>query len=289
MQQITPYRFIKAPARLLGCLLLLEYVIFIFSGTSFSFLTNDPFFTLPADPAFWVFFGTGIPQFIISHHWLGSMLDIITLLLLLSFAYNPLKRGVALSLCVLLFIFYITLMGYLTHRNFQFGFFVVLIPFIFKKPLNRYLAFEATRYFLLFFYFSAALLKFTNNALADPAHFSHMLTSQFTSYFLEGETGFRTDLNLYLVNHTSISHALYIGAFVVELFAFAGFFTKKFDKLIAWGLLLFHFLTWLIMDIGAVGQLSFISMLFLGSAFLKDTEVADSIDYQTNTILKTNG
>ena len=133
MQPANPYRYIKTPARLLGCLLLLEYVIFIFSGTSFSFLTNDTFFSLPADPAFWVFFGSGISQFIISHHWLGLLLDISILLLLLSFAYNPSKRWIAFALCVLLFIFYITLMGYLTHRNYQFGFFLVLIPFIFKQ------------------------------------------------------------------------------------------------------------------------------------------------------------
>lgn len=283
MQPANPYRYIKTPARLLGCLLLLEYVIFIFSGTSFSFLTNDTFFSLPADPAFWVFFGSGISQFIISHHWLGLLLDISILLLLLSFAYNPSKRWIAFALCVLLFIFYITLMGYLTHRNYQFGFFLVLIPFIFKKPLNKYFAYEAIRYFLLFFYFSAALLKLAHNALADPAHFSHMLSSQFTVYYLEGETGFRTKLNLYLINHINISYALYISAFIVELFTFVGFITKKFDKLLAIGLCLFHLSAWLIMDIGAVGQISFIFLLFLGPIFRKDIENVYRIDNQLNT------
>ncbi len=279
------YQYIKTPARLLGCLLLLEYVIFIFSGISFSFLTNDTFFSLPADPAFWAFFGSGIPQFIISHHWVGLLVDILILVLLLAFTYNPLKRWVALALCILLFTFYITLMGYLTHRNYQFGFFMVLVPFIFKKPLNKYFAYGAIRYFLLFFYFSAALLKLTNNALADPAHFSHMLCSQFTVYHLEGETGFRTVLNLYLINHISSSYALYIIAFIVELFTFVGFITKKFDKLIAIGLCLFHLSTWLIMDIGAVGQISFICLLFLGSMFRKDADNFYHTDNQLDTKL----
>ena len=283
MQPSNSYRYIKTPARLLGCLLLMEYVIFIFSGISFSFLTYDSFFSLPADPVFGSFFGSGIPQFIISHHWVGLILDILILLLLGAFAYDPLKRWVAITLFVLLFIFYITLMGYLTHRNYQFGFFLVLIPFLFKKPLNNYYAYEALRYFLLFFYFSAALLKFINNALVDPAHFSHLLSSQFTVYYLEGKTGFRTDLNLYLINHINISYALYIVAFFIELFALVGFFTKKFDKLIALGLYLFHLTAWLIMDIGAVGQLSLICLLFLSTALIKDADNSYRIDFQLNT------
>ena len=253
--------------RILFCIVLFEFLLFIFSGVSFSFLHADPFFSLGADPASWIVYGLNIPQFIIGHHWIGFSLDAGIILLLLLLIRNPFNNRIALGLLVLLFIFYISLMGYLTHRNYQFGFFVVFIPFIFRKDINKFFAFEATRYFLLFFYFSAAFLKLSNNSLFDHAHFSHMLSTQFTPYFVESNTGLRTDINLYLINHVQASYALYLSSFLIEFIVVIGFFTKRFDKWLAILLLAFHFMSWLIMDIAPFGQIGFICLLFLSKSF----------------------
>ncbi|MEO7524708.1 MAG: hypothetical protein ABIT58_11470 [Ferruginibacter sp.] len=266
----------KAVLRIFFCLLLFEVTLFVFSGVSFSFLQGDRFFQLGADPFSWLVYGLNLPQFILKHYWIGFTLDISIIVLFLLFIRNPFSHGLALVLFILLFVFYICLMGYLTHRNYQAGFFMVLIPFIFKKDINKAFAFEAVRYFLLFFYLSAALLKFTNGSLLDPAHLSHMISGQFSAYFLEGNTGFRTHLNSYLMNHEKTGYLLYSGSFLVELSVIFGFFTKRYDKLIAVLLLVFHLTNWLIMDIAPFGQITFISLLFISHSFkVRQDQVVD--------------
>lgn len=249
---------------ILFCIVLLEYLLFIFSGVSFTFLHGDTFFKIEADPVSWFFYCLKIPQFITSHHWFGITLDIAVILLLLLFIRDPVNNRLAILLFLLLLLYYVTFMGYHAHRNYQFGFFMVFIPFLFKNETSKTYAYEATRYFLLFFYVSAALLKLSNQALTDISLFSHLISGQFTPYFLEGNTGIRTDVNLYLIGHPSLSHILYLASFLIELSAIIGFFTKRLDKLLAIVLLLFHFCNWFIMDIAPFGQMAFICLLFLG-------------------------
>ena len=263
MQNSLASRSFTNKLRILFCIVLFEYLLFIFSGVSFSFLHGDVFFNIEADPVFWIFYLLKIPQFIVWHQWFGLLLDIIIIILLLLFIRNPRNNRLGICLFFLLLLFYVTLMGNLAHRNYQFGFFMVFIPFIFKKEINKIYAYEATRYFLLFFYLSAAFLKLSGHSLTSEEHFSHLLSGQFTPYYLEGNTGLRTDLNLYLINHPAVSHILYLASFIAELVTIIGFFTRRFDKWIAIILLVFHFSNWLIMDIAPFGQIAFICLLFM--------------------------
>lgn len=258
---------LTAQLRILFGIVLFEFSLFIFSGVSFSFLHGDSFFSIGADPVSWLIYGLNIPQFFTGQQWAGISFDVLTVLLLLLLIRNPTNYKIALALFVLLLVFYVSFMGYLTHRNYQFGFFVVLFPFIFKKRLNKYFAFELTRYFLLFFYFSAAVLKISNHALAEPAHFSHMLCTQFAPYFIEGNTGLRTNINLYLISHVQVAYVLYLLSFAIEFIAAVGFLTRRYDKMIGALLLAFHFMSWLIMDIAPFGQIGLISLLFISQTF----------------------
>lgn len=281
---ISPVKQNIAALRILFCVVLFEYVLFIFSGVSFSFLTGDRFFIFGVDPAAWLVYIINIPQFITQHHRMGLLLDGLVLFLLLVFIFDPLKHRVAQILFLLLFLFYITLTGYLTHRNYQVGFFMVFFPFIFKKDINKSIAFEAIRYFILLFYVTAAILKLSGKSIFVPEHFSHMLSSQFSLYFLEGNTSLRTNLNLYLVEHPYAAYSLYIGSFLIELSAMIGFFTKRFDKWIAILLIVFHFMSWLIMDIAPFGQIGFLSLLFFSKLFkLSGTAInTNPVDYHNN-------
>ena len=269
MQNMTGNSIFINKLRILFSVVLLEWLLFIFSGVSFSFLHGNSFFSLEADPVSWIFYIAKIPQFITTHQWFGITLDISVVILLLLFIRNPFNNRLAILLFILLLLFYTTLMGHLAHRNYQSGFCLIFIPFMFIKERNRYFTWESVRYFLLFFYFSAAVLKIYNNALSDPAHFSHLISGQFTAYFLEGNTGLRTTINLYLSNHPSVSQLLFIASFIIELTTIAGFFTKRFDKWIAILLLLFHLSNWFIMDIAPFGQIAFICLLFISKDMKK--------------------
>jgi hypothetical protein len=262
--------------RLLLFLLLLEWLTLVFSGVSFTFLTGDRFFSFGVDPLYWLFFGAGIPQAIVSSNILAILADVSITVLILALIRYPAKNLVALGLFILMLCYYTTLTGFLTHRNYQAGIFLVLIPFIFKKPVNRQFAFESVRYFLLFFYISAALLKLVNGSLWQGDLFSGHLAGQFAPYHLEGNTGIRTTFNLYLLQHELLARLLYIGSFCIELACLIGIFTRKWDNLLAGILLLFHAANWFIMDIGAIGQLAFICLLLL-PGFVQEKESGNTL------------
>lgn len=263
MPEVNPITLRKT--RIICCVLLIEILLFIFSGTSFTFLTGDKFFSIEVDPVFIMFYLAKIPQLILQHQWLGILLEVTIIAFLLLLIRNPFDYRVSIPLFVLLMLFYVTLMGHLAHRNYQSGFFIILLPFLFKKGLNKKMAYEAVRYFILFFYLSAAILKISNNALAQTDHFSHLLSGQFTPYFLEGNTGVRTSVNVYLISHPITSYILFLCSFILELITVVGFFTKRFDKWLAVALLLFHTGNWFVMDIAPFGQIALVCMLFISN------------------------
>lgn len=247
--------------RLIFCIVLAEFCFFIFSGVSFSFLQGDQFFNIEADPFYWVIYALYIPQYILSTSWLAIGMDIIIILLLLWQIYKPANNRISILLFIALFIFYLTLTGYLTHRNYQAGIFLVFIPFMFTSGQASQFAFEATRYFLLLFYLTAGVLKLFNPSIVVPDHFSQMLPAQFAPYFIEGNTGVRTSLNLYLIHHPGHAYLLYLFSVLLEMTALIGFFTKKFDRLLGFLFLAFHFANWFLMDIGPIGHIGFLCLL----------------------------
>lgn len=255
--------------RLLLLLIAFEFLAFICSGVSFSFLHGDPFFSIGVDPLYWFFYALNIPQFIIAHQWAGIGADIFVMLLLCLLIKKPSNQIIAWLLLPLMILFYVTLTGYHTHRNFQTGFFLVLVPFSFKALQSRQLAYNALRYFLLFFYFSSAVLKLSSSSIFDADHFSTILQQQFVPYYLEGNTGWRTSINAYLVDHSALTYVLFLTGIVIEGTTIAGFFTKKFDRFLGFVLICFHLVNWILMDIAPLGQLSFICLLFMGRVFNK--------------------
>ncbi|RYD82829.1 MAG: hypothetical protein EOP53_02615 [Sphingobacteriales bacterium] len=253
--------------RIVLAVLAIEWLLFIFSGVSYSFLHKDPFFSLGVDPLYWIFYAVGIPQFILSQQWLAISCDIIVTVLLAFLIIKPGNNRIAIGLMAMLLLFYVTLTGYHSHRNFQAGFFLVLLAFIFRPGKSRVMAYEATRYFLLFFYLSSALLKLFSPSLFDTTLFSEFLKQQFVPYFLENNTGWRTNLNLYLSGNAAMAQIIFFAGIVVELSALAGFFTKKYDWLLGCLLISFHFGNWILMDIAPFGQIAFVCLLFVGKAF----------------------
>ncbi len=261
---------LKIAERLVLIILLIEWLIYFFSGVTFSALYGNNFYDIKVDIFYWIPFLIGIPQWILQIHWVGIVLDICIFICLVYQIYYPVKTTAARILFVLLFLFYIILTAYLTHRNYPTGIFIILIPFLFSKPINRKFAFEAIRYYLLWFYLSAASLKIFSGSVFHPDHFSHFLKHQFTPYFIENNTGWRTSMNEYLVHHIYFAYALFMASFFIELAVIIGFFTKRYDRFLLVMLILFHIADWILMDIAFIGQAAFISILFISSAYHKN-------------------
>ena len=77
---------------------------------------------------------------------------------------HPEDHRIARLLFLLAWCYYATLTACLGHRNFQSGMVFVFIPFLFRLKDNRYLAWEAVRYFILFFTYR---LRYSRYSITD--------------------------------------------------------------------------------------------------------------------------
>ena len=258
---------LKNKLRIILSILFFEYLIILFSGISFTHLKGDALFSIGVDPFFWVVYIAKIPQTILQNTWLALLCDAGIILAFIILIYNPLKNKIALWLFCLLLIFYMTYMGLISSRNYMTGFFLVLIPFLFRGNKSREISFELIRYFLLFFYVSAAAIKIQQSNIYSINYFSNILINQLTPYYLEQNLSIRTDVNLYLIAHPLLARILFLSGTILEFLPLIGFFTKRFDLQLAFLMLVFHFTNWFIMDIAPIGQIAFIYTLFVSKKF----------------------
>lgn len=249
-------------AKQLILLVFIEFLIFQISGVGYTSISHAPYFNIGVDPLYWIFYGLYIPQTMIKYPLIASILDFATLGFLLISLLKFNEKWIRVTV-LLLILYYVTLTGYLGHRNYQSGFVWVLMPLMFKSEKNKMFAFEALRYWLLFFYTSSAIFKIVGDGVFNNNHLSNILTEQLLPYYIEQNLGVRTLINSYLVNFKNMAQVLFFGAIIFEMSTFIGFFTKKYDKLIGIFLIAFHLVNWLLMDISPFGQLSILSIFFI--------------------------
>ena len=265
-QPVKQYRIILS-------ILLFELIIYFFCNIHVSAFVKNTFIGFEQDPLLWLIYFTGLPQFVLSNIFLSCFVDISILFFIGAIIFKPLNKWIAIGLFILLFVFYAVVTAHLGHRNYQSGYLLVLLPFLFSNVKSKQIVFEFTRYFLLFFYVSAAIFKYKTGSLFNNDHFSHAVLNQFTPYFLEQSFSIRTSFNLFLITHHNFASFLFIGATILEFVTIVGFFTKRFDSYLAIFILLFHFANWFIMDIAPIGQIAFICTLFFSKKFSWKTPV----------------
>jgi hypothetical protein len=261
-------------AKQLILLVFIEFLIFQISGVGYNSISYSPYFNIGVDPLYWIFYGLFIPQTIIKYPVIAIVFDFATIGFLLLSLFNFNEKWLRCTV-FLLMLYYVTLTGYLGHRNYQSGFVLVLIPLMFKSKKNKMFAFELLRYWLLFFYTSSAIFKIFGDGLLNENHLSSILIHQNLTYFIEENIGIRTMFINYLINYNFISKLFFCAAILLEISTLIGFFTKKYDKLIGISLISFHLFNWFLMDISPLGQLSILSIFFIISFNKKNYNLID--------------
>ena len=266
--------FLKDYTKQLILLVFVEFLIFQISGVGYTSISHAPYFNIGVDSLYWIFYGLFIPQTIIKYPVIAIVFDFATIGFLLLSLFNFNEKWLRCTV-FLLMLYYVTLTGYLGHRNYQSGFVLVLIPLMFKSDKNKIFAFEALRYWLLFFYTSSAVFKIFGNGLFNVNHLGSIVTNQILPYYIEQNLGVRTLMNSFLMNYKNMTHLLFWGAILLEISTLTGFFTKKYDKLIGIFLISFHLFNWFLMDISPLGQLSILSIFFLNFFQQKKNNLID--------------
>lgn len=241
--------------RLIWLTVAIEWGILMLSGLNLGNFHGSGFFEFGIDPIYWGFFFTGLPRLIQTKFGLGIALSILTGLCLLFGIINPAKRLNAALAFGLLLLHYLMITAHMGHRNFQTGFFLILLPFLFKGESQK-LAWEGLRYWILLFYASAGFYKLFQFSQISFNYLSNQLHQNWLIYRLEHSSDIRLLLIDRLIANPYITNLIFWIGCVIELFCLTGLFTPRLDKWIFLGLIVLHAGIWVLMDIGIVGQMA---------------------------------
>lgn len=243
--------------RLIWLVVTMEWCMMICSGLHLGNFFGSGLFEFDIDPMYWAFFFTGIPRLIQTQLGFGLSLSILTGVCLFIGILKPEKRMNAILVFALLLSHYLMMTAHMGHRNFQAGFFLILIPFFFKGE-SQILAWEGMRYWILLFYASAGLFKLFHLPDISINYLADQLQQKWLIYHLEYSSDIRMQIIDRLIANPYITHLIYWIGCMLELFCLIGLFTRRLDGWIFWGLVVFHVGIWLCMDIGFIGQLAFL-------------------------------
>ncbi|HEY6978123.1 MAG TPA: hypothetical protein VH396_17605 [Chitinophagaceae bacterium] len=126
-------------------------------------------------------------------------------------------------------------------------FFPVL--FIPEDKKTFILLFEGLRYFFLFFFVSAAIWKLAQGGLFNISQMSGVLLYQHKELLTSAPGYWQSNFFLWLIQRQPLSYLLYLSATLLELSFIAGFFTKKYDRLLLALVVIFLVMDHLIMRI----------------------------------------
>ena len=143
--------------------------------------------------------------------------------------------------------------------------------FLVKDEKLFYLLFKGLRYFFLYFFFSAGIWKIVNGGAFNPLQMSGILLDQHKEILASTAQWWMKSLIVWLIAHTTLSYALYVSVTCMELMFGIGFFTRKYDNLLAVIYILFLLADHLIMRIPYYETLP-----FLLTIYLKEVNVSDS-------------
>ncbi len=224
-----------------------------YSSTMLSELANPivPELVFPSiDNSYWLLLLSGVPQFLLSHSYLITFVDLLLFVLPLAAMFSDKKQGLAIAFTIfytLYFFIFNTYSGH--HYHGLFGLLIISIPFWTNKPERFNLLWRAVRYYLLFLFVSGACWKLFRGAAFDPMHMHNILLQQHGQLLAEQPGSFYAQGIRWLLNHPTVSYSMFLATTIIEFSFIIGFFTARFDRVLLVLFLLFCITNFLVMHI----------------------------------------
>lgn len=219
------------------------------------FQLQPVFFFVRSDISSWIFMQTGLHQWVFNHKIGAILADAIfyslPLLYLLTLLFRPkYALAVAVSMVLLNWMYVECYSLYpivLIHWHTAW----LIFPFVFlgNKPRTFSLLFEGLRYFFIFFFFSSGVWKIVVGGVFYTEQMSGVLLFQHTEQLANSPEYWQTRFFLWMIRHIWVSQAVYIAACLLQLSFIVGFFTKRYDRWLVAGFLVFLACDYLLMRI----------------------------------------
>lgn len=229
-----------------------------FQQTTFYFLQGSSFFFPSIDNSYWLFFLSGIPQFISKSVFISIILDICLLVLPIVMFLNE-NRILRYIYLILLIIFYLYF-GSVTflHKHFLTSIIFLFIPLLFNKSKLNLIFWELIRYYFLFVFSSTGLWKLFRGSIFKIDQFANILKNQHCYNLVHSPDSWFAFVTRFVNNYPISGEFFYLSATILELTFLIGFFTKKYDKTLVVLLVLFGLVNYVFMGINSIEFIGYV-------------------------------
>ncbi|HMK02981.1 MAG TPA: hypothetical protein VK489_02270 [Ferruginibacter sp.] len=262
-------------ARAIFSWLFIILVHFFFNNSLLSQLQQPPLIYPGSDNSFWLLHMLNIPQFLLQHCWAALIFDILLTCSCIICIIIPQQRVFTWITVAGTWILYIAYCSAAGKHYAQIGYLLAPIPFLALSMKRFDMLWELVRYWVCFLYVCAGIYKLWYGGFIYSDNMSHILVQDNAEWFVFTRSGPAYGLYQYLVENPGISQWFYRIATFFDLAMLVGFFTKRYDKWLLAGLVLFHLGNFLLLHISFVEQ----SLIF--APFLPWRRWANH--FQTNT------
>ena len=253
------------------------HFIRICNGLNLSQLGRPFIHEVRQDPLVWHFVASGIPDMIVSSNFLCLGLDILLaipmiLIAFFSFSQKAIFRLVIIH--VLLFAIYLLIIfsfPSLSIRKYL-GLALVPIIFLFQDKRNYSKAFDIMRFYVMFIFASSAMWKIVRGAIFDNDQFVNILRNQHLEHLVLFPNHITSQIADWLIMHQNISYIFYLLIALLQLSFLTGFFTRKYDRYLLAGMLLFILGDFLVMRVEYWEFLVFVPLFLSGKNLFRHYE-----------------
>ena len=217
----------------------------------------------------WLFMQTGLPKWLILHSQYFIAFDTAFYLAPLLFLFTVIRsrKNMPIAALVMLLVNWIYIQCYTLYPTNSVTLYIawLIFPVVFlvRSESLFYLLLQGLRYFFLYFFFSAGIWKIVNGGVFNPLQMSGILLDQHKEILAGTTHWWMQSLIAWLIKHTTISFILYMLVTCMELLFGIGFFTRKYDHLLAIVYVLFLLADHLIMRIPYYETLPFLLTFYL--------------------------
>jgi hypothetical protein len=227
-------------ARCIFAWLFMVYVYFFVSNSLLSQLQQPVFIYPGSDNSFWALHITGIPQFILRHHWAALLFDIAVTVSCLVCIAVPQQRFFTYITVIGTWLFYFCYSSAAGKQYAQVGFILAPVALLVQGQKRFELTWQAFRYWVCFLYVSAGVYKIYYGGFAYPLNMQQVLKNMNAEWLLFNKDGLQAKSIYWLINHPGAAQWFYRATTLVDLSLLIGFFTRRFDRWLLAALLLFH-------------------------------------------------
>lgn len=247
IRAVGPYRTLITRTVMLYLLLIL-----IWRGYSCILpfqLENPPLTNVEYDLSFWVFKLSNLSGILVGSRAGSIIFSTCIILNCLACILYPLNRLLLISFSFLFLLFGITFNVYLTHSSHVLGgALIISIPFWASRDKNFETLWEALRYYVCWIYFSAFLWKVVNGSMFQENFGVLTMKKNLAEYLYHNPDTIKAHIYSYFISHPLLPDIGDKLVYLLEGLFLAGFFTKRYDKILIVLLLIIHAITYFFTD-----------------------------------------